>query len=243
MKIERHHFQKIDSTNTWAKTHASKFHKNIVTIITADEQNLGRGRFKRVWHSPPGVNVYATFCFFVDVHRMDIGQIPQLLALSLATQLEMLHFYPKLKWPNDVMLSKKKVAGILCETVIDQNLRCVICGIGLNVNMPLEEIVNIDRPATSLSVEAQKEFSVGEVFAELQAIFLTNLEKFLKNGFEEFFEDYVKRSYFEKQDPISFHDNRQVIKGRFDKLNKDGSVTLILEGDDSLQTYYAGEFL
>lgn len=257
MNIIHYHFECIDSTNTWAKEHVEKLDPLSLTLITVDTQTGGRGRFKRKWHSPPHVNIYATFCFFLEkVHfdKTSIGQIPQLLALSTAYCLESLDFKPTLKWPNDVLLSGKKVAGILCETISDpmRKGRWVICGIGLNVRMSKNELDLIDRPATSLLVEA-KEGNAPDLKLVLDLIqkqFNCHLIRFLKDGFQPFFSDYKKRSHFKKGQSIRFHDNQNMVEGFFHGLNKDGSLTLDLNQNaadkteiDSLKTYYAGEFL
>lgn len=242
MKIIRHHFETIGSTNTWAKEHVDEFEKNALTLITADEQVSGRGRFKRVWHSPSGVNIYATFCFFVDSKREDIGHIPQLLALSAAQALETLQFKPTLKWPNDILLSGKKVAGILCETVVNGSNRCVVCGIGLNVNMSSEELSKIDRPATSLLIESQVQYSVKAILELIIGKFSENLEMFFQKNFQVFFDGYQKRSCFKKGDRVRFHNNQEIVEGFFHQLNKDGTVTLFFD-NSSLKTYYGGEFV
>lgn len=114
------HFDTIDSTNTWSKRHTGEWAPEGVTLVTASKQTSGRGRFKRTWISPPDVNIYATFCFWFDPKRNDVGHIPQLLALAGASTLMQQGFLPKIKWPNDLLLNGKKVAGILCETILEQ---------------------------------------------------------------------------------------------------------------------------
>ena len=69
--------------------------------------------------------------------------------MAVAQALESLQLKPRLKWPNDLLLSGKKVCGILCETTEGW----VVLGIGLNVNMDAEELAQIDQPATSLLIE------------------------------------------------------------------------------------------
>ena len=74
--------------------------------------------------------------------------------------LESFGFHTSLKWPNDILLSEKKIAGLLCETTAFSDLICVVLGIGLNVNMPIDLLNKIDRPATSLYAESGKSFDV-----------------------------------------------------------------------------------
>lgn len=242
MKILRIHFNTVESTNTWAKEHAHELDQEAVTLITASEQTGGRGRFKRKWVSPPNLNIYATFVFFAERDRSDIGHVPQLLALSASYCLEKIGFKPSIKWPNDVLLSRKKVVGILCETTQIENKLAVVCGIGLNVNMPYEELIKIDRPATSLKVESNQIFEVEDILKDLQSEFILALQHFIPFGFSSFFEDYQQRSYFKKNDPVTFHDNQKIINGFFYALNSNGSITLKMENGD-LKTFYSGEFI
>ena len=242
MQIERRHFQTIDSTNTYGKQHAHEFPHDKITLVTADTQTAGRGRFKRRWVSPPGENIYASFCFFLEKHRHDIGNIPQVLALSAAKTLKQLDFTPELKWPNDVLLSNKKVAGILAETTPLSDLVCMVVGIGLNVNMTKEEMDKIDRPATSLMVEKNQTFDVENVLMMLQKHFNDDLDVFFDEGFFPFLADYRQSMPSDPTKIIRFHDNRTVWEGSFHAINEDGSLTLKLANGD-LKTFVAGEIL
>jgi BirA family transcriptional regulator, biotin operon repressor / biotin---[acetyl-CoA-carboxylase] ligase len=241
MNVIRHHFSSIDSTNTWAKRNVENFDPNQITLITANQQTAGIGRFKRKWESPPN-NLYATFCWFIDKQRYDIGNIPQLLSLATAKTLEALNFVPQLKWPNDVLLSEKKVAGILCETTTFPYFLCIILGIGININMPLENLQTIDRPATSLAVEANRQFSVEVILDKLQESFIPMLDLFLKKGFEPFLNNYRKRMSVWINKPIKFHDNKTIWNGLFHSINDDGSLNLILETGE-LKMFLVGEIL
>ncbi|HEV8052093.1 MAG TPA: biotin--[acetyl-CoA-carboxylase] ligase [Parachlamydiaceae bacterium] len=241
MEIIRRHFPTIDSTNNWGKEHAHEFPHDKITLITADTQTAGRGRFKRKWESPPSQNIYATFCFFIEKDAKNIGNIPQILAISAAEILKKLNFNPRLKWPNDVLISDKKVAGILAETTVVGRM-CMVLGIGLNVNMPPEILYKIDRPATSLMVESGRSFDKEMVLKELQDEFLKNLEIFFSKGFTPFLEIY--RQYMPK-DPnkiLRFHDNMMIWEGILHDINQDGSLRLKLSNGE-LKTFIAGEIL
>lgn len=238
----RFHFTSLDSTNTWVKQHSEELEREGVTLVTASEQTAGRGRFKRLWISPPGQNIYATFCFFIEKHRRDIGNLPQVLALATASVLENLGFHPELKWPNDVMLKGKKIAGILCETAPFSDTLCVILGIGLNVNMSAELLKTIDRPATSLFAEDRVTRDVENVLKQLQERFLAHLQLFLDEGFLPFLGDYKKYLVHAKGDTIRFHDNRTVWEGRYVTINLDGTLLLELPTGER-RTFVAGEII
>lgn len=242
MKIIRQHFEQLDSTNTYAKRQAHSFDSNALTLITADEQTAGRGRFNRKWVSPSKLNIYSTFCFFLEKNRRDIGNIPQIMALSAAEVLEDYTFKPTLKWPNDILLSGKKIGGILAETTpIDDSL-CVIIGIGININMPIECLNQIDIPATSLLAESGKPFVVEEVFDNLKENFAKKLLLFIDKGFPAFLKIYKKRIETSLNQKISFHDNQKIWEGVFHSVKDDGSLNLLLEHGD-IKNFLVGEIL
>jgi BirA family transcriptional regulator, biotin operon repressor / biotin---[acetyl-CoA-carboxylase] ligase len=243
MKINRIHFNSIDSTNTWAKQHAQELAQDALTLITAHTQTAGRGRFKRKWESPPGQNIYATFCFFREKFSAEIGNIPQVLAISTANVLKELHvnLKPELKWPNDVLLSEKKIAGILAETTFVNKL-CVVIGIGLNINMPIDLLQQIDRPATSLCVETGQIWDVEFVLKHLEEEFIQNLKLFFQKGFSPFLETY--RLYMANigTKKIRFHDNQRIWEGTFHSITQEGALNLTLPSGE-IKTFIAGEIL
>ena len=186
MEVESRHFSSIDSTNTWAKEHLEELDQNKLTIITADGQTNGRGQFNRKWISPAGKNIYLTFCFFMDEKRTDMGQIPQVLAVSVIKVLETFGFEVKIKWPNDLILAGKKVGGILCETSPVRGKRGIVLGIGLNVNMDSGELEKVDQAATSLANEKGQEIEIGKILEPIKERFRKDIEIFLKEGFSSF---------------------------------------------------------
>lgn len=111
------------------------------TMVLADAQSAGKGRRGRQWHSPPGRNLYCSV-----ILRLPPGQtgyltiIPLASALAVADAIADAAAIPcRLKWPNDVLIGDKKVAGILCESVGGQPDTIVVVGIGINVNSRPED--------------------------------------------------------------------------------------------------------
>lgn len=240
--IKQYHFTSLDSTNNWAKQHVQTFSLEDLTVITAEAQTAGRGRFDRPWISPAGKNLYLTFCFFIEKREQELNNIPQVLALSTASILERLGFYPKLKWPNDLLLSNKKAAGILCETVRQENGLAVILGLGLNINMSAEELGMVNRPATSLLHESGTVFSIETIKNELIQQFALDLQRFLIDGFSSFFFDFAMRFDLKKGDPIHIRSSNQELNGLFHSLKPDGSLVIQLD-TGKLRTFYSGEII
>ncbi len=236
------HFESVDSTNTWSKMHTAQWDAAGVTLVTASSQTSGRGRFKRLWVSPAKLNIYATFCFWLDAQRTDIGSISQVMALAVVQLLENYGFSPTIKWPNDLLLQEKKVAGILCESILEGGRRGVVCGIGLNVNMPVEFLDQIHRPATSLFLEKGRLFDLKAILSVLTNNFLNVLNQFILRGFSPFVFSFQKWSALKRGQFVRFHDNQNFIEARFEQLRSDGSVILRLSNGES-KIFYSGEFV
>src|SRR5580704_18159241 len=124
------HHERIGSTNDEARRLAASGAPH-GTVVHADEQAAGRGRFGRTWFSPPG-NLYLTVLLRLDLPPERVSELSFVTALTVADAIDAL--LPKqtratLKWPNDVLVNDGKVAGILVESVDGAQL----IGIGVNV--------------------------------------------------------------------------------------------------------------
>ena len=128
--------------------------------ICADHQTSGRGREEtgtgpRKWESPPGLNLYTSVLLRPPFHAGPITIL--VLAAGLATAdtvAEYTGVRPRLKWPNDVLISGKKAAGILCQSARG----AVVVGIGLNVNAQTDDFDGVREIATSMAMEAGRKF-------------------------------------------------------------------------------------
>ena len=177
----------IGSTNSTAKMLADSGAAD-GTLIVAEEQSGGRGRRDNAWYSPAGGGIWASLILRPGMRRSQLGSLGLLAALSVCLALEEQgSFRPKIKWPNDIYLNGKKIAGILCEAGwLGGELKYVILGLGVNVNIPAFP-VELAQNATSLSIAAagKKYYRIG-----LLADILDKLEEgyfqFLADGFVSF---------------------------------------------------------
>lgn len=238
-KVTQIHLEKVNSTNTYAKENYSHFDLGEITRITADEQTAGRGRFTRSWISPKGENIYLTYFFTMDKKVMDLNNLAQILSLSITKLLNKCGLSPHIKWPNDVLVNGKKIAGILCETIDLQDRFGVILGTGINVNMAKEALDQIDQPATSLFVELEKKLDFDPLIKQLEAFFLEDYQLFRRDGFKPFYMSY-DALLTHKGKPISLKQNGQVISGTLHSLNPDGRLNILLDNGD-IQTLSSGE--
>ncbi|UTY29833.1 biotin--[acetyl-CoA-carboxylase] ligase [Treponema putidum] len=171
-------FKTIDSTNTEAKrrlnssNNAESLHG---TVLFAEHQSAGRGRFSRSFYSPRGAGLYFSLIFCPSIPARAEKEVPDtalytvISAVIICRCLKALGFAPQIKWVNDIYLNGKKICGILSEGIIDMessSMQAVIIGIGLNVkesNFPPE----LKNKAGSLFVEAGKLFTeTGTSFTE-----------------------------------------------------------------------------
>ncbi|MGA8165004.1 MAG: biotin--[acetyl-CoA-carboxylase] ligase [Waddliaceae bacterium] len=229
MDYSHWHFSSINSTNTWPMLNAHLFDREKITLITAESQTEGKGRSNRSWISPPVDNLYASFCFFAPKKQQWLGNISQIMAITASKALESMGFHPKLKWPNDILLSGKKMGGILSEIQRQSTQVFVVVGIGMNINMSDVNLDGINRPATSLLLEGGKAVDVRKLIKQLQGEFALALPRFLKRGFSPFLSDYKKRLIHTPGQPLLFHDKEAMQKGIFHSINRDGSLKLELE--------------
>ncbi len=229
----------VDSTNTYAKQHAASFSPHEIICITADAQTAGRGRFGRPWLSPKGANIYATFSFRLPLQTMHLTSLGQVMAATVANLLVNEHLHPQIKWPNDVQLSGKKLAGVLCETEFHRDAVQVFLGVGINVNMELRELQTIDQPATSLQAETGHAWDKEALLQKLQKQFAVDLEKFKNGGFAPFhhlFENLLAH----KGEVIRCFDGKKTWEGICHSVTNDGQLNLYL-GDKTMHTVTAGD--
>ena len=149
-----HYFPEIDSTNR----HAFKLAQEGADegeVIVAESQTRGKGRLGRSWFSPPRLNLYLSIILKPKVPPAKAPQLTLVSAVALAETVQsFLGARPAIKWPNDITVGGKKLAGILAESSCDSDaIHFVIVGIGVNLNLPGELLPEEIRDrATSLFI-------------------------------------------------------------------------------------------
>jgi len=120
------------------------------TLVVAEEQTAGRGRFGRPWVSPPGVNLYFTVVFYPTPYAFP--RIGMAGALAVRRGVEAVTgLQPLIKWPNDLLLDGKKFCGVLVEGALEGDRpRYALLGVGVNVNLDLKAHPELEGQATSL---------------------------------------------------------------------------------------------
>ena len=171
--MQRIDLETTDSTSSHARRLISADGREPL-VVTAREQTAGRGRHGRTWHSPPG-GAWFTVAWPLPQRRAgDPCGAPQALPLTVAAALHraVLDVAPELvgrlavKWPNDLLLDDRKLAGVLCEQVVPAGASpaAVLIGVGLNVDLDVAELPGpLRRPAVSLSTEVARTVLIDDV--------------------------------------------------------------------------------
>ena len=240
-----HYFDEIDSTNTALFELAEKGASEGTAVI-ADMQTRGKGRLGRTWVSPAGLNVYLSVLLRPGI---DVSEAPVLTLLASIALYECLKktgvHDPVIKWPNDLLVDRKKIGGVLTEMKPKGNrAEFVVLGIGVNVNMTRAEInaqmSDFAHQVTSVKENLGREVDRGKLSADL----LYELERWYgemnKRGKASILKVWTERwgGLNEKvrvsiEGQEEFHGTAQGIdvNGRLLVKRENGEVTAVVSGD------------
>jgi BirA family biotin operon repressor/biotin-[acetyl-CoA-carboxylase] ligase len=177
-------FKQTDSTNQQAKLMAVQEAPE-GTIVAAESQTRGRGRRGRTWMSPAGQGICLSIILRPPLPPAQAPQITLMAAVAVARTLENEGIRANIKWPNDILVEDRKIAGILTEisTEMDQ-VDWVIVGLGLNVNTPANKMPSrIRGQATSMQIQKGHPISRTELLCDLLQNFETCYEQLKTEGF------------------------------------------------------------
>ncbi|HVN77529.1 MAG TPA: biotin--[acetyl-CoA-carboxylase] ligase [Terriglobia bacterium] len=239
---ELHLFDRVESTSDTAQSLALGGAPE-GTLVVAGEQSRGRGRSGRSWFSEPDSGLYLSL-----VLRPQIK--PQLApVLSLAAGVALHHaiqavsgLVADIKWPNDILLSQKKCAGILLELHSDSDqIRHLILGIGINVNhraFPPE----LDGHATSLLLETGRRFRRAEVLLALLDQLELVYQQFLVSGAGKIVEAWKKNSSFADGKKVSVVLGSKPIRGITVGVSARGALQVRLESGQT-EEFISGDIV
>lgn len=127
------HFEEINSTNTYVAVKAKEGASEGL-VARADYQSAGRGRLDRTWQAPPRSALMCSILLSPPTSPNEMQLVVAAVALSARSALGTLcNVYPQLKWPNDLIVDDKKIAGLLAEVVALENSMSIVAGIGINL--------------------------------------------------------------------------------------------------------------
>jgi BirA family biotin operon repressor/biotin-[acetyl-CoA-carboxylase] ligase len=183
-----HYFNQTTSTQDEARQLAESGAEE-GTLVVAEAQTAGRGRRGRHWLSPEKTGIYLSLILKPDLEPFNIAQIPIVAGIAVCEGIaEITNLKPRIKWPNDVLLQGKKVAGILVEMSAEpERVHYLILGIGINVNTPAATFTSdLQQPATSLAEAAGDGVNRRKLLQACLAHFEVLYEEFKATGFVAF---------------------------------------------------------
>lgn len=227
----------IDSTNQYLKDK----HQQVGNghVVLAEAQTAGRGRRGRQWVSPYGASLYLSMYWNFPAGYQGISGLSLVIGLAVARALQIAGVEgTQLKWPNDIYLDNKKLAGVLVEVEGQMGSACdCIIGIGLNVDLP-ERVEGIGQPFTDLMQHTQQTLDRNVLAAQLITQLIEVCSEFEISGLAPFIKNWQALDlYYDK--PIKLITGNQVIDGVGKGIDHSGGLIVNVAGVS--QTFYGGE--
>ena len=235
------HLDACDSTNDYLKQNITRLEADFPLMVSAAVQTAGRGRESRSWISRNNLGIYATFGFHLPGNR-GLSLLSITSGIAVIDMLE--HWTGKvfsLKWPNDILADGKKIAGILCETMINADKIICLVGIGVNVNHDTDDFPSALRGrAGSLKLLTGVEWALDcgrERLAASMAAWLQRLETGRPDAILSRARS-LSRSFLGRE--IQFRQQGRTLRGTFCGLADDGGLRLSMAGREE-KIFYNGE--
>ncbi len=219
------YLEEIDSTNKYAKERISDIKDK--TVVYTFKQTAGRGRLQRKWSYLGEDNIYASIVLKPSRDYKEVySNLTQLLCVVLAEVFEEYNICPKIKWPNDIRVNRKKISGILAEAVSGVNgLEGLILGFGVNLNTKIEILSKIDQPATSLNIETGKYIDKEVFLKNVIDKFCLYYNNFIEEGFLLIRKDYLRRAEFLNKE-VTVKVFNKTYSGIAEDVTPDGALKL-----------------
>ena len=236
-------FDAIDSTND----HANKLAKQGAkegTVVLSESQSKGKGRLGRTWFSPSGANIYLSVILRPQMPTSQITLLTFAAAIAVARAIrDVTGLDADIKWPNDILIKGKKVAGILSEMgAKSDTIRFVVIGIGINVNLDKKDIPSelMDK-ATSIKIESNNAIDRKNLICRV----LENLEKwynlFERNGANDIIKEWKSLAITIGRD-VKVQSGNSFIEGRAVDIDENGAL-LIKDRNGVIQKVLSGDVI
>ena len=209
------------------------------TVIIAEAQSAGRGRRGRPWYSPFGTNLYFSCYWWLEQGVPAAMGLSLVIGLAVCRVLQQLYqLQAKVKWPNDIYVNDRKLAGILVELSGQADAGCdVVIGIGLNVGMPEHSNQYINQPYTDIRTESGQQIDRNILVVELQRQIILILRQFSEVGFSAFTAEFNQHDLYANRKVVLLA--KEPITGICRGVDNQGGI--IIEIADNKKTYYGGE--
>lgn len=240
MKYRIVRYEEIDSTNLEARRLSWQGAEH-GTVVIAEKQTAGKGRRGRTWESPQGKNLYFTILLKPNIDVEKIQMLTIVMAYSVARVVKRaLGVMAQIKWPNDIVLSGKKVCGILTEMHMQENrVEDVLVGVGINVN--IEEFPSeLQDKATSIYLETKKKIDREALLKEVIEEFHEQYLVFLEAQELSFLQEEYNSMLVNKDKEVVVLDPYGEYNGVALGINTNGEL-LVEKEDNRIETVFSGE--
>lgn len=234
------YFPEIDSTNTCAKRLGDEGAVH-GTLVVSDEQTAGKGRRGRTWESPSGSSIYMSILLRPEITPNQAPMLTLVMAQSVAKAIRAVTGEKtQIKWPNDIVLNKKKVCGMLTEMSTEIAwINYVVIGVGINVNtesFPEE----LSRTATSIYLEKGQKIQRSRLIAEVMKQFEHYYDLFVKTGNLSAMQEEYNRLLVNRDQDVRILEPGNEYNGHAVGINEAGEL-LVRTEDGQMKSVYAGE--
>jgi len=241
-----HFARKTDSTNLWIKRLAKEGAPE-GTLALAEFQSAGRGRLGRSWEVPEGTSVMMSILLRPKFEPQYAPMLTLVMGMAVAKAVKKLGFDVSIKWPNDVVVSHKKICGILTEMgVRDGKIDYAVIGVGINVNIREFPEEMADK-ATSLYLESGREFDRSQIPGLVMEAFEEYYEKFaatcdlsgLKEEYESILANYNQPVRVLAKEPYEGVARGITDGGELLVEKTDGTIVAVSAGEVSVRGLYS----
>ena len=241
-----HFARETDSTNLWIKRLAKEGAPE-GTLALAEFQSAGRGRLGRSWEVPEGTSVMMSILLRPKFEPQYAPMLTLVMGMAVAKAVKKFGFDVSIKWPNDVVVSHKKICGILTEMgVRDGKIDYAVIGVGINVNIKEFPEEMADK-ATSLYLESGKEFDRSQIPGLVMEAFEEYYEKFaatcdlsgLKEEYESILANYNQPVRVLAKEPYEGVARGITDGGELLVEKTDGTIVAVSAGEVSVRGLYS----
>lgn len=200
-------------------------------VVFAESQTRGRGRLGRKWISPARKGLWFSILLRPDLRPQETTQLTVASATALRRAIAAeTNLRPEIKWPNDMLLGGKKVAGILTEMSAEvDKVRYVILGIGIDVNLDAAELpADLKKIATSLKIESGEKISRAELATAILRELDTDYARIAAGKFSEVADEWEAHCATIGHN-VTVHIGERKIRGHAESLDDDGALLLRTE--------------
>ena len=235
-QMKYHHFETLDSTNDHLLKMAEGGAREW-TVVVADRQTSGRGRRTRDWWSPEG-NLHMSILLRPEVSPHQLLRLPVIASLAFLSAMGESGTSLKIKWPNDILLDGRKMAGILAESRSEgENVLWAVVGFGVNMVRTVDDIPAGLGDRVAFVDELDEDIEPGELAVRITRSMKTWSEAMKGEGWNNAMVQWSRRALLNI--PYIYRDGARETEGVPIRLDESGG--LVMETEDGGVTVYSGE--